>query len=69
MKRDKLIKKEKDKKAGLVGKERALLLLTEKEHDSVFVTPYLIPWLWSHKRDLIIASSNQSPQCIKFALE
>lgn len=61
-------KREKKKRWG--GWEgRALLLLTEKWHASMFVTPYLIPWLWSHKRDLIIASPNQSPQCIKFALE
>lgn len=54
---------------GLAGKGRALLLLTEKWHVNMVVIPYLIPWLRSHKRDLIIASSNQSPQCIKFALE
>lgn len=38
-------------------------------HTSEVYASSLIPWLWSHKGDLVIASSNQSPQCIKFTLD
>lgn len=68
MKRHKLMKKKKKKKMGYLW-VKSIAAANRGVMNSAFEMPYLIPWLWPHKRDLVIASSNQSPQCIKFTLQ